>query len=324
MLPQPLSQAIAKELSTVSLEALQCASNDLSKRYASGGFIQSQNHRLAYISARLPATYAVVTQIFDEIYPYLENVNTFMDLGAGIGSSLWATSKSYHRTLYEKDQALIQLGQRLIGDHFPSNQITWIHDDITSINRFPKQDMTLISYVLNELNENAQRNLIQRAYHATSQLLILIEPGTPKGFGNILEARKNLIELGAQILAPCPHLRPCPLMQAFEEKKDWCHFSVRVPREDFHKRVKKGSLDYEDEKYCYLVVSPTHTTHKFSRIIKAPIRKSGHVILDLCTPEGVTNRKIITKKTKRDYMKARNTRWGDNWFDEHPIDDSQE
>ncbi len=64
------------------------------------------------------------------------------------------------------------------------------------------------------------------------------------------------MELKAHTIAPCPYDAPCPLAHAFKEGKDWCHFSVRIPRGKYHRRAKDGTLPYEDEKSSYLVVSP--------------------------------------------------------------------
>ena len=211
-LPNQLVQAITKELSAISKANLKKASTNLSERYSKGVFINSQHHRLAYIATRLPATYAVLYQVLQRIHPRLSDIQSFMDLGSGVGSSLWAASEILpnltQSALYEKDTYLIQLGQRLTRNQVNLKEANWFHNDIAKVNSFSSHDLTLISYVLNELTPDDQAKLIKKAYSATDQLLILIEPGTPKGFGHILKARQDLIELGANIVAPCPHLHP--------------------------------------------------------------------------------------------------------------------
>jgi ribosomal protein RSM22 (predicted rRNA methylase) len=178
---------------------------------------------------------------------------------------------------------------------------------------FPSHDAVVLSYVLNELSLKDQIHVLKMAYGAADKLLILIEPGTPEGYGRILTARHLLIELGANILAPCPHKAPCPLAPAFKEGKDWCHFRVRIPRGKYHRRAKQGVLSYEDEKYSYLVVAPTPHPVPKARIIKAPIKRTGHVILDLCTESGELERLTISKSAGSTYQKARDTDWGDEW-----------
>jgi hypothetical protein len=108
----------------------------------------------------------------------------------------------------------------------------------------------------------------------TSNMLVLIEPGTPAGFANVLEARTGILEyegrrveklqrrltdadttssssssmdaavqaklsskwFGAHVVAPCPHDGPCPL--AVPGSKSWCHFGTRFQRPGFMQQAK--------------------------------------------------------------------------------------
>jgi ribosomal protein RSM22 (predicted rRNA methylase) len=54
--------------------------------------------------------------------------------------------------------------------------------------------------------------------------------------------RRQLIEAGAHVLAPCPHDAPCPLAAP-----DWCHFSRRVARSRLHRLAKDADVPWEDE-----------------------------------------------------------------------------
>ena len=177
---------------------------------------------------------------------------------------------------------------------------------------FPVHDLVTVSYVLNELSPQDQLKVIHKAFLATDQLLVIVEPGTPKGFGNILRAREFLIKQGAHIVAPCTHNHPCPLAQSWQEGRDWCHFSVRVPRNKYHLLAKGATLPYEDEKYSYLVVSPLPVATPQSRIIKKPIINSGHVILDVCDTDGL-HRTTVSKSKGEAYKRARDAEWGDPW-----------
>ena len=54
-------------------------------------------------------------------------------------------------------------------------------------------------------------------------ILIVIEPGSPKGFRFIHDLRTwviNKTREEANIVGPCPHHLKCPLSE-----KGWCHFS---------------------------------------------------------------------------------------------------
>jgi ribosomal protein RSM22 (predicted rRNA methylase) len=316
-LPLKLSNAIDRELAPLNMEKLKTACADLTQRYAQGQFIDNQLHRQAYIAARLPATYGVSRDVFRRIEPFLKPVKSLLDLGAGAGSLAWAAHETIANlervTLFEKDVEFLRLGQHLTQDNLNPLQLAWCRHDITKEDIFPSHDAIVLSYVLNELSQNEQTHVLEKAYEAADNLLILIEPGTPEGFGHILKARQLLTEWGANIIAPCSHNATCPIASPFNEGKDWCHFSVRIPRGKYHMCAKDAALPYEDEKYSYLVVSPHLISEPQARVIKAPIKKTGHVILDLCKQDAKLERRIISKSDGKIYPKARDVDWGDEW-----------
>jgi ribosomal protein RSM22 (predicted rRNA methylase) len=138
--------------------------------------------------------------------------------------------------------------------------------------------------------------------------LVVIEPGTVRGFHFIHEARSALIAAGAHLLAPCPHGKECPMAAS----GDWCHFAARVERTSLHRQLKGGALGYEDEKFSYVVASRDPISAAPARIVRHPQKHSGHVQLTLCTPEGLTT-PTIGKSQKEKYKFARHAHWGDAW-----------
>lgn len=316
-LPLKLSNAIDCELAPLSPDKLREACFDLTQRYTQGHFIETQLHRQAYMAARLPATYGASRQVFRRIESLLNPVTSLLDLGAGMGALAWAAMDAMPNlkqiSLFERDLEMLRMGQHLTQNKLDPLEISWCRDDIVQATSFPTHEVIVLSYVLNELSLKEQAHAIHRAYEAADKFLILIEPGTPKGYSNILMARTFLIDHGAHIIAPCPHQAPCPLVPAFKEGKDWCHFRVRIPRGKYHRRAKAGTLPYEDEKYSYLVVSPHDHPISGDRIIKAPILKTGHVILDLCTKSGQEKRRVVSKSEGEIYAQARDCDWGDEW-----------
>ncbi len=316
-IPLKLSNAIDRELASLNLDKLRQACFELTERYAQRKFIETPSHRQAYIAARLPATYGVACQVLHHINPFLKPIKSLLDLGAGVGSFAWAAQKVMPNlqrvTFFEKDIELLRLGQHLTQNNLHPLQLAWCRNDISKESAFPSHDAVILSYVLNELSQKEQLHVLERAYSAADKLLILIEPGTPEGYGHLLKARNLLMELKAHPLAPCPHNAPCPLTHTFKEGKDWCHFSVRIPRGKYHRRVKEGILPYEDEKYSYLVVSPYENPSSSARVIKAPMKRKGHVILDLCKENAELERLIVPKSEGELYAKGRDANWGDIW-----------
>jgi ribosomal protein RSM22 (predicted rRNA methylase) len=169
----------------------------------------------------------------------------------------------------------------------------------------------LLSYALGELDLASARGLVERAWASARHALVIVEPGTPRGFRTIVAARKALIDARASIVAPCTHIQQCPLASG----EDWCHFDTRIERTRRHQRAKAGSLPFEIEKFSYVIAASEEAINKpeAARIIKHPMKKGGHVILDLCTADASIQRIIVSKRDRESYRQARSTRWGDIW-----------
>jgi ribosomal protein RSM22 (predicted rRNA methylase) len=325
-LPDELLAAIEREAEKVDRAALARASDELTRRYKSADFsapiLKSEAHRAAYLAARLPATYAANWRVFSEIWrlaPHAQEVTSVLDLGAGPGTALWAAAEVFpglrQATLVESDDAWVKLGRRIAADspHLVLRQGRWIRHDLRSPLDSSVHDMVVISYTLGELSPVAANMLVLRAWKLASRFLVVVEPGTPRGFGVVHAARSALIAdmaAGAesQILAPCPHRDACPMAAA----GDWCHFAQRVPRTSLHRRLKGGALAYEDEKFSYIVASRDHSPVAPSRIVRHPQKRSGHVQLTLCTRRGIENR-TVSRSRGKDYQLARHAEWGEAW-----------
>jgi ribosomal protein RSM22 (predicted rRNA methylase) len=167
------------------------------------------------------------------------------------------------------------------------------------------------AYALAELSPAARTLLVAAAWHATSHVLVLVEPGTPVGFEHVLAARAALARDGAQFIAPCPHEGPCPLRTG-ARTDDWCHFSVRVPRTRRHRQLKGGSLGYEDEKFAYLVATrrPVAAARP-ARVLRHPRIEKGRIGLTLCTPDGAD--RVVVSRRDAAWPAARKASWGDAW-----------
>lgn len=313
-LPLHLRQKIEEAACEARALHIQQASAELSRRYREGNskqFVTSTLHHLAYVSARLPATYAVNVTVLEAVIPAPESL---LDLGAGPGVVMWVAASLWPKltsiTLIEQDPGFIHWGRFLShGSDLPAlHQAHWQQASLLQT-VYPPHDLVTLSYVLNELSPEDQNHVVQKAWEATRQTLVLIEPGTPSGFQRILKAREFLIQQGATIFAPCPHNALCPL----QEGKNWCHFSVRLPREAFHRSAKAASLGFEDEKYSYLIARKTPGIQGTKRIITKPRRRTGQVILDLCTSGGLERRTLSKKEAI--YAQARKAVWGDALFE---------
>jgi ribosomal protein RSM22 (predicted rRNA methylase) len=318
-LPSELQSAIDREVASFESTQLSRAVRELSAEYQRGGpsgsVLRTATHRAAYLQARLSATYAATRAVFQVLSERLPDiaVSNLLDVGAGPGTAMWAALDAFpaisQATLLERDLELINMGRALAQSsrHAAARQAVWIHGDATSL-PLPTHDVVVISYLLNELSPAAGSTLVAAAWRATSKLLVIVEPGTPRSFQNVLAARQAVIELGAQVVAPCPHHHQCPMAAA----NDWCHFAVRLERTAAHRRLKGGSLGYEDEKFSYMVASRMSAAWPRARIVRHPLFRPGHVKLTLCTAEGLRE-ETIGKSQKGRYREAREACGGGEW-----------
>ncbi len=147
--------------------------------------------------------------------------------------------------------------------------------------------------------------VLGRAWSCASDTLVVLEPGTTAGYERVLRARDVAIGAGGSVLAPCPHDRQCPLPEG-----DWCHFAVRLARSRTHRLAKDGERGFEDEKLSYVVVCRAREPRPQARVIRRPDLRQGHVVLDLCTDEGL-ERRTVSRKDGAEYKQARKLAWGD-------------
>ncbi len=311
MLPPDLQLAIDTILEKTSPTALKKAQIVLSREYkenhSSAVVFSDEITRLCYLASRFPATYAAVSTILKQIpnHPY----KTILDLGAGPATASLALIHYFdsiqNLILIEKNKHAISIGEELLKP-FHSVKTQWIHQDLKEIQSSHKADLAIFSYSLGEIQHF--ESILKELWKSPVETFVILEPGTPKGYQTILKARDLFIQLGAYIIAPCPHAKKCPL-----SSNDWCHFSVRLERTKWHRLIKEGSLSYEDEKFSYLIVTKEKTHPKGARILRHPQKGSGHIHFSLCTLEGSREDITVTRKDKDLYRLAKDADWGDSW-----------
>jgi len=336
-LPQHLLDAIQEEVERIERRRLVQAAGQITERYRAGNFshpaLASDAARAAYLAVRFPATYAANRRVFSEIElraPHAA-VKSLIDLGAGPGTALFAASEAFptlqQATLLEGDDHWLRMGKSLAvkSAHAAVRNAQWVIEDLRSGFSCEEHDLVVISYVLGELAPAGAEAVVRKGWRCARQFLVIIEPGTPRGFSVVNAARVALIATGAEILAPCPHQQECPLALAGastpERAKaahsgdpgDWCHFAQRLERTAEHRQLKGGALGYEDEKFSYVIASRQSVPAQGARIVRHPGRHSGHIHLSLCTSAGKIENRTITRSSKEAFRAARQAEWGDVW-----------
>ncbi len=297
--------------------------------------------RAAYASVRLPATFAAVSRVLGELRARRPSarVRRLLDLGAGPGTAAWAACALFPEleqvTCVERDPAFIALGRDLAA-RSPSAALrgaTWITADLERLDAWPGgHDLVVAAYALGELGERAALRVAHGARQAAAGALVVVEPGSPAGFARVLTLRASLLLSGARLVAPCPHAGACPLdatsgeasgarpqAPAGREARDFCHFGARVSRSAEHRRAKGAALGHEDEKYSFVALAldepASDETRAAARVLRRPLARSGHVVLDLCTLDGI-ERRTIGRSAGPAYRAARELAWGDGWEQE--------
>ncbi|MCL2519084.1 MAG: small ribosomal subunit Rsm22 family protein, partial [Oscillospiraceae bacterium] len=280
-----------------TIELLKAAQN-ISERYRSGKFyIANETEALAYALTRMPATYGAVHNALEYALEFYDGtVKTLLDVGAGTGAATMAADSLLELdeiTCIEREELMFNLGKKLF------ENANWVKQDLNTAT-LPKADLVIASYVLVENNAN----LVDKLWNAANEILLIVEPGTPNCCAQLKELRRNLIQKGADILAPCPHVEDC--------ENDWCHFTCRIARSKIHKLLKGGDAPYEDEKFSYLALSKNNNRRTNARILRHPIIDTGYVKLNVCTKNGIEDI-TVTKKNGELYKQARKAKCGDSF-----------
>ncbi|MGW5775276.1 small ribosomal subunit Rsm22 family protein [Streptomyces sp. NPDC003863] len=265
----------------------------------------------AYAAYRMPATFEAVRgalyALRDAAPDWVPGTHT--DVGGGTGAASWAVAEAWEEepprtTVLDWAEPALALGRELAAGIVDAE---WRRERIGSALSLADTDLVTVSYVLKELTEADRTALVTEAARA-AQAVVIVEPGTPDGYERIIAARTLLIDAGFTVAAPCPHSGACPIVPG----TDWCHFSARVSRSSLHRKVKGGSLPYEDEKYAYVAAVRFPVTPTTARVVRRPQIRKGQVLLELCAPEGL-GRETVTKRHGPLYKQARDAEWGDSW-----------
>ncbi|MEV4949827.1 small ribosomal subunit Rsm22 family protein [Streptomyces sp. NPDC053755] len=264
----------------------------------------------AYAAYRMPATFEAVRAVLDafrDAAPDWEPA-THTDIGGGTGAAGWAVAEAWggaaRTTVLDWAEPALALGRELAEGVFDAE---WRRARISGSLTLDDTDLVTVSYVLKELTEADRRAVVAEAARV-ARAVVIVEPGTPDGYERIIAARTLLVEAGMTVAAPCPHSGACPIVPG----TDWCHFAARVSRSSLHRKVKGGSLPYEDEKFSYVAATRFPVAPAAARVTRRPQIRKGQVLLDLCGPDGLA-RETVTKRHGTLYKAARDVEWGDAW-----------
>jgi ribosomal protein RSM22 (predicted rRNA methylase) len=320
-LPPALAHALEAALIGRSQTDLASRARALSSAYRGGRnsnlAIRAESDAWAYAAVRMPATYAAISQALAQVMGADPDFapETCLDLGAGPGTAAWAALTAWPNiqqlTLIDQSGPLEIIARHLAGQATAPAlknyaQITLDFSRAAPSLTLPTADLLLAAYVLAELTPDACAQLVKTAWDSAKGLFVIVEPGTQEGHQRLMAARKQLIDAGARIAAPCPGEMSCPLASP-----DWCRFSARLSRSALHRRAKDGTRSFEDEPYAFIAATKRPLDRATgARIIRDPAATKIGIELSLCTASGLETRKI-PRRDRSAFNAHRKLRWGD-------------
>lgn len=319
-LPAELKVALDAKLHGLSRNDAAERAARISRTYRDGGgsrAITSEADALAYALARMPATYAAVTASLNALRRNRPDFapESLLDVGAGPGTATWAAAEAFTSlksfTLLDANSALRALALDL-GSGSPRLRDMKYRPGAAraALADSEPADLVVASYMIGEISDAERTTLAELMWTKCRDTLLIVEPGTPAGYGRIIALRKQLIAAGAHVAAPCPHDRECPLAAP-----DWCHFTQRLPRSRAHKQLKSAELPYEDEKFSYVALTRTPVAaHRPARVLAQPVVTKVQVTAKLCTDQGILN-VVAARRDKTAYQRFRKLDWGDAIFE---------
>lgn len=279
--------------------------------------LASDTDVIAYAAYRLPATFSAARSAFETAAAATPGFApaTHLDVGGGMGAAVWAASDAWpsllSTTVLEQSAPAIRLGKRIArrsttpavkGSEWERFRLTGAVPD------GPRVDLATMSYVLNELTPQVQEDVV-RSLARRARTVVLVEPGTPEGYERVIAAREHLVAEGMTIAAPCPHGKTCPITPG----EDWCHFAERLNRSGIQRRLKFGTLGFEDEKYSFVAATSAPVERPANRVLRHPQKRKGLVSLSLCTTGPGIEERVVSKRQGPTYRAARKAEWGDPW-----------
>ncbi len=307
-LPQALRTA-AEAMAFGRGGALRQGAAALSSAYRAGEKSSGNMDFAAYLTARMPATYAAIVRVLHELKRRAPDFapESLADVGAGPGTASWAAAALWNGlsqfTFVDNNRAFLDLATGLARHHPALASATAVLASMDTV--AVKADLVIVSYALAEVAEQQAGAIARHLWTNAAVALVIIEPGTPGGFARIRRARDALIAAGANIAAPCPHAGACPMSGS-----DWCHFSVRLPRSRLHMQAKGATVPFEDERFSYVIATRFPVARYDARII-APVEvNKAAARLKLCTASGVATPEIARRDAAA-YKRARKCDWGD-------------
>lgn len=195
-------------------------------------------------------------------------------------------ARDLHRQWFQMSRKYSQ-GHDPQDESKPANEIKFeedfeLVDDLPSKARL-NESLLLMQTSLNELNR-------WPSWFFEAQEILVIEAGHRLKSRLLIDFRKQAIDQGYSVWAPCTHQMNCPMA---EVKTDWCHDRFELAEADLPTSLTRlWPLDRQDLSFSYLYLKRN----------KSPERLSiARVTGDLLVEKG-KSRQLICRSEKREFL----------------------
>jgi hypothetical protein len=158
--------------------------------------------------------------------------------------------------------------------------------------------LLVISHVLNELSPEAVEEI--RKLIARSRAVLWTEPGS-RETSRALGALRDSFVGEFQVVAPCTHANPCPIL-GYGNERHWCHFFAAPPPAIFAdsnwvKFGRRAGIDLRSLPYSFMALDREWkgSVGGFSRVIGRPEAFKPYLRLLNCDDGGLAEIEIMKR-----------------------------
>lgn len=323
-LPPKISEAIYSMLSLPENGRWIANAEKLHERYMTrekdteASYIHDSLDVFAYLGLRSAATYAQIAGALlqvQEVMPSWQPIS-LLDIGCGPGTGVWAAKTLWPSiktvTCLDQDKNFLTVGKQILEKSELDIHADWQQQNVvTGLGNIPQMyDLVIIANVLNELDPEDAKALVNNALMRCKGILILLEPGTPFGYSIIQTTTKNTARKGTLL---------APYIDNSYVKSDeyWIHFPQRFVRPEFLKRIRQHmrdstlmASDWEEAKYSFVAIGkmlPEETV--WGRCIGPMKKQKGFLEVPILTKDKILYVKVL-KRHKDQYAFAKELKWG--------------
>ncbi|MDX1386719.1 MAG: small ribosomal subunit Rsm22 family protein, partial [bacterium] len=187
-----------------------------------------------------------------------------------------------------------------------------------------RYDLIVLHHVLNEMTQlkaHQRADWLQRLaekHLKENGVLALMEPALKRPGRELMALRDHLLEsYPLEVLAPCLHERPCPMLAG--TRQDWCHFYVDWPEPSFLKQLDR-LIGNENRflKLSYLLMCPSGAlpqalTRKpsYYRVVSNRMATRGKTEVVLCGEPGRIRISLLDRQQSKKNQLLKNVKRGD-------------